>query len=191
MRKSRRTSRTSKKRKGQSSAHRKLLPVLRPSQNMRDIIKQLVMLEDHLYQPQKRCTDCIRKHFLTIEALAEECATLCKPKAILPEARTIATKVRILHHVWEARRKDSALMETVASKLRKLRKGLMRTFSALPLNKLPSKETSAVNAVLQATKKSRRRSKRKPRRAGHRRKSVKSVKSSLKSTLTAVRPLTH
>lgn len=131
-----------------NNATRRLLPVLRPSQNMRDIIKQLALLEDHLYQPQKRCTDCIRKHFLTIEGLAEECATLCKPTAILPEARSVATSVRILHHAWEQRRKDPKLAEHVAGKLRKLRKGLMKRFSALPLNKLPSRETAAVNGVL-------------------------------------------
>lgn len=127
---------------------RRLLPVLRPTQNMRDIIKQLALLEDHLYQPPKRCTDCIRKHFLTIEGLAEECATLCKPRAILPESRKIASTARVLHHAWEARRKDPVVAEHVAGKLRRLRKGLMRRFSALPLDKLPTAETRAVNTLL-------------------------------------------
>lgn len=127
---------------------RRLLPVLRPAQNMRDIIKQMVMLEDHLYHPQKRCVDCIRKHFLTVEGLAEECATLCKPQAILPESRKIARSVRILHHAWEQRRKDPAMAEHVAGALRKMRKKLMTRFSALPLNKLPSSETTAVARML-------------------------------------------
>lgn len=127
---------------------RKLLPVLRPGQNMRDIIKQFAMLEDHLYQPQKRCKDCIRKHFLTIEGLAEECATLCKPRNILPESRKIASTARVLHHVWEQRPKDPKVAEFVAGKLRKVRKGLMTRFSALPINKLPSKETAQVNRML-------------------------------------------
>ena len=129
---------------------RRLLPVLRPSQNMRDIIKQLVMLEDHLFHPQKRCKDCIRKHFLTIEGLAEECATLCKPRAILPETRKVATGVRVLHHVWEQRTSDPHAAEMVAGKLRKLRKGLMTRFSSLPLNKLPSNETEQVNRYLRS-----------------------------------------
>lgn len=134
---------------------RKLLPVLRPSQNMRDIIKQLALLEDHLYHPQKRCPDCIRKHFLTIEGLAEECATLCKPRAILPESRKVATVSRVLHHAWEARPKDPAVAEHVAGKLRRLRKGLMRTFAALPLDKLPTRETNAVNALLGSVRRAR------------------------------------
>lgn len=127
---------------------RRLLPVMRPAQNMRDIIKQMVLLEDHLFQPQKRCVDCIRKHFLTVEALAEECATLCKPEAILPECRAVATGTRVLHHAWEQRRKDPRVAEGIAGRLRRLRKGLMKRFSALPLEKLPSRETEAVRRLV-------------------------------------------
>lgn len=141
--KSRPRGRSSKK-----AGPRKLLPVLRPCQNMRDIIKQMALLEDHMYHPQKRCPDCIRKHFLTIEGLAEECSTLCNPKNILPESRSIATKIRVLHHAWEARPKDARVTEYIAGRLRKLRKCLMRSFSALPVDKLPTKETNAVNTVL-------------------------------------------
>lgn len=125
-----------------------MLPVLRPQHNMRDIIKQLTLLEDHLHQPTKRCTDCIRKHFLTIEGLAEECGSLCKPDAILPESRKVASTVRVLQHAWEQQPKNAALAEHVASRLRWLRKGLMKRFSALAVNKLPTKETEAVNELL-------------------------------------------
>jgi hypothetical protein len=55
-----------------------LLPVLDPRFNMREICKQSVLLEDHLFQKEKRCHDCIIKHFLTIEGLAEEAVTLDK-----------------------------------------------------------------------------------------------------------------
>ena len=53
-----------------------LLPVMNPWHNLREICKQAILLEDHLNQPEKRCTDCIRKHFLTIEALYEEAVSL-------------------------------------------------------------------------------------------------------------------
>lgn len=144
--------RNSKKapKKPKPAGRRRLLPVLRPIQNMRDIIKQLVLLEDHLLQPQKRCKDCIRKHFLTVEGLAEECVTLCKPQAILPEARKVASKARIFHHAWEQGPNDPAVAEGVGSRLRKLRKGLLVRFSKLPLNKLPSKETEAVQKLLKS-----------------------------------------
>jgi hypothetical protein len=136
--------------------HRKLLPVLRPAQNMRDIIKQMILLEDHLFQPQKRCKDCIRKHFLTIEGLAEECVTLCKPRNILPESRKIAETARVFHHSWEAHPNDPRVAESLAGQIRKLRKSLMRTYAALPVNKLPTKETNAVKALLRQIRQPRR-----------------------------------
>ena len=128
--------------------HRSLMPVMRPSQNMRDIIKQMLLLEDHLYHAEKRCSDCIRKHFLTIEALAEECTSLCKPTNILPEARALTSLMRVLHHAWEQQPKNGALMERIASRIRKTRKALMKKYAALPIEKLPSAETNKVNAML-------------------------------------------
>lgn len=67
-----------------------LLPVMNPYFNMREICKQSILLEDHLFQKRKRCQDCVRKHLLTIEALAEELVTLdksgeCKAYYDLPD----------------------------------------------------------------------------------------------------------
>jgi len=53
-----------------------LLPIFEPMHNAREIAKQLVLLEDHLAHPSKHCPDCIRKHLLTAEALAEEAVSL-------------------------------------------------------------------------------------------------------------------
>lgn len=55
-----------------------ILPVMNPLFNLREICKQSALLEDHLNNPRKRCPDCIRKHFLTIEALYEEATSLDK-----------------------------------------------------------------------------------------------------------------
>ena len=55
-----------------------ILPVMSPLFNLREICKQSALLEDHLNNPRKRCPDCIRKHFLTIEALYEEATSLDK-----------------------------------------------------------------------------------------------------------------
>lgn len=55
---------------------RRRLSLLHPQFNMREIAKQMVLLEDHLAHANKRCPDCIRKHLLTIEAMAEEAVTL-------------------------------------------------------------------------------------------------------------------
>lgn len=55
---------------------RKRLSLLHPQFNMREIAKQMVLLEDHLAHANKHCPDCICKHLLTIEALAEEAVAL-------------------------------------------------------------------------------------------------------------------
>lgn len=57
-------------------ASSELLPLMDPLFNLREACKQMCLLEDHLVQPQKRCMDCITKHFLTLEGLFEEAATL-------------------------------------------------------------------------------------------------------------------
>ena len=43
-----------------------------PLFNVREAAKQCLALEDHLENSNKRCVDCIRKHFLLIEMFLEE-----------------------------------------------------------------------------------------------------------------------
>lgn len=121
---------------------------------MREIIKQLVLLEDHLVQKCKRCPDCIRKHMAFTEGLAEECATLCSKDgaATASDASRVARTVRVLHHAWEQGPRDDRVCAEVASRLRTLRKSLMRTYAALPLEKLPTSEQNDVKKVLRGAK---------------------------------------
>lgn len=123
---------------------------MRPAQNMREIIKQLIMLEDHMFQSCKRCPDCIRKHFLSIEGLAEECGTLCAAKnsAVAKDAAEVARQVRVLHHAWEAKPADCRVATAVATRLRTMRKPLMKKYAALPIDALPSDETAEVKRML-------------------------------------------
>ena len=60
----------------QKQASDNFLPLMDPLFNLREIAKQMILLEDHLFHEQKQCKDCISKHCLTIEALAEEAVTL-------------------------------------------------------------------------------------------------------------------
>lgn len=48
------------------------LSLMDPRHNAREVCKQLLLLEDHLAHAEKRCPDCVRKHFLMAEALADE-----------------------------------------------------------------------------------------------------------------------
>ena len=77
-----------------------LLPIMSPLYNLREICKQIVLLEDHLNQPRKRCPDCIRKHFLTIEALFEEAVSLDKDLKYMEVLDGKDEEIRKLQAVW-------------------------------------------------------------------------------------------
>jgi len=55
-----------------------LLPIMDPRFNMREICKEIILLSTHLCAEDRSCIDCISKHGLTIEALAEEGISLDK-----------------------------------------------------------------------------------------------------------------
>lgn len=55
-------------------------PVSDPIYNMQQIVKQSILLEEHLSNENKRCRDCITKHFLHIIGLAEEAQMLATNK---------------------------------------------------------------------------------------------------------------
>ncbi len=102
-----------------------LLPVMDPRFNMREMCKQSVLLEDHLFQKEKRCHDCIIKHFLTIEGLAEEAITLDKEHKY-PELNDIPPKVRKIAKKYIDNYKDPKQPSVIAQELRELRKNMMQ-----------------------------------------------------------------
>lgn len=53
-----------------------LQPLQDPLWNVREICKELTLLEGHLNNEDQRCDDCISKHLLRCEALAEEAISL-------------------------------------------------------------------------------------------------------------------
>lgn len=117
-----------------------LLPVLRPSFNAREICKELALLERHLNEPQQRCKDCINKHFLTIEALAEEAISLHCPekKRECPRVlHTIPDTIRRLQTNLAATKYAPAKCKKTAAELRKIRKALMPHFAVIPSAQLP------------------------------------------------------
>lgn len=95
-----------------------MLPLLHPLYNLREACKQAVLLEDHLFSPEKRCPDCIRKHFLTLEALLDEALTLDSGRAYGELLAGRAGAVRELAGTWNS----GADPVTVAQGLRALRK---------------------------------------------------------------------
>jgi lysophospholipase L1-like esterase len=96
-----------------------LLPVFEPTYNMREVCKQLCLIEDHLNQRDKRCADCIRKHFLTIEGLIEEGIGLDKEAKHHEELQKGLDLVRGAQKCWNDGKKPEP---AIAQELRTLRK---------------------------------------------------------------------
>ena len=101
-----------------SEKKRGLLPIMSPLYNMREICKQVALLEEHLNQPRKRCPDCIRKHFLTIEALFEEAISLDKDFKYDEYLDGKAEMCRLLQEEWL----DGGDEQKIAQQLRAMRK---------------------------------------------------------------------
>lgn len=100
-----------------------LLPIMDPLFNLREACKQMALLEDHLNQPRKRCPDCIRKHFLTLEALFEEAASLAGDRddaELSGMGQSNAQAMRDLSEQWL----DEVAPEEIAASLRVVRKKL-------------------------------------------------------------------
>ena len=95
-----------------------LLPIMHPLYNLREICKQCALLEDHLNNERKRCQDCIRKHFLTIEALFEEATSLDNKAKWADKIDGKAELVRELQTRWI----DEDDPRVLAQEIRALRK---------------------------------------------------------------------
>lgn len=70
------------------------LKISDPRFNVREIAKQLVLLEQHLLEDGKYCPDCITKHILTVEALAEECQSLDKMRVWCPLSGEVVARAQ-------------------------------------------------------------------------------------------------
>jgi hypothetical protein len=104
--------------------NKNLLPIMNPLFNMREICKQCILLEDHLFQKRKRCDDCIKKHCLTIEGLAEEAITLDKDKQYNLDKLGLADQFRTI----QTRYLSGEDPVDIAQTLRQIRKPLMNKY---------------------------------------------------------------
>ena len=91
-----------------------------PLFNIREICKEFTLLEDHLNCEDKRCFDCINKHFLKCEALAEEAISLDDADEY-PFLSSLPGKIRSWHYLVQ----DGESPGSIASGIRRMRKDLM------------------------------------------------------------------
>jgi len=104
-------------------------PVSNPAYNMQQIVKQSILLEEHITNKNKRCRDCITKHFLHIIGLAEEAQMLATDKCY--KYPLISESVEIYNDLFKTwiKNKDNELINLqVADKLRINRKKLIAIY---------------------------------------------------------------
>lgn len=94
-------------------------PLMDPLFNMREMCKEFTLLEDHLNQPDMQCQDCINKHLMKCEALAEEAISLDK-EGKYPFISLIPNTIR----GWHTYALENNNLEKLASPVRELRKKL-------------------------------------------------------------------
>jgi hypothetical protein len=104
-------------------------PVSDPKYNMQQIVKQSILLEEHLINKNKRCRDCITKHFQHIIGLSEEAQMLATNKSnkypLLNESVIIYNE---LFTQWIKNRYDDNNILNVSDKLRIHRKKLIAIY---------------------------------------------------------------
>jgi hypothetical protein len=106
-----------------------------PEFNMREIAKQMILLEDHLANDEKFCSDCIRKHILTIEGLSEEGLSLDTGKSMSKDFNKYAS----LSRSWMISHTDKKNRFGLLQNIRKERKPLMNKVYDPRANKFKSK----------------------------------------------------
>ena len=104
-------------------------PVSNPAYNMQQIVKQSILLEEHITNKNKRCRDCITKHFLHIIGLAEEAQMLASNKCHkFPLINESVSLYNDLFNNWMESRDDDVKILTVSDKLRIHRKKLIAIY---------------------------------------------------------------
>ena len=101
-------------------------PVSDPKYNMHQIVKQSILLEEHLANKNKRCRDCITKHFSHIIGLAEEAVMLaCSDVNKYPLMSELPPYYDKLFKKWL---KDTSCSLLVCKDLRNMRKRIIAIY---------------------------------------------------------------
>lgn len=105
-----------------------LHPIMDPRFNMREAAKQCLLLEDHLNNTKKRCYDCIRKHFLTIDGLLEEAVSLEVDNVLRDYYRKLHIYWIKIEKTYARNPADSNNLDNVSKEIRGFRKPLLEQY---------------------------------------------------------------
>lgn len=90
-----------------------MLDIFKPKHNLKEICKESVLLETHLQIPGQRCPDCIMKHLLTMEALADEAIKIDVDGKMLHLTKALPEKIRAVQHAFHKGVNDHELGQHV------------------------------------------------------------------------------
>jgi hypothetical protein len=111
--------------KKKKTKHRNRPPINSSTFNIREIAKQLILLEEHLTDDEKFCMDCIYKHLLTVEALGEEALTLDPEGDHVDICKDMSDRAR----KWISQLADRKVRkESLAKVIRPIRKDLVSIY---------------------------------------------------------------
>jgi molecular chaperone GrpE (heat shock protein) len=96
-----------------------LLPILDVEFNIREAVKNMLLLEDHLLDKRRRCMDCCKKNMLLLEEFLEEGITLDKKGKYVKELEKNSKIVRNLQKKLLEGRKNYF---DIAMEIRKMRR---------------------------------------------------------------------
>lgn len=106
-------------------------PVSAPEYNMKEVIQQSILLEDHLSNERKFCIDCITKHFLALIAYCNEALTLAGNKVDeFPFMSECPSMYEKMYQTWSHNKKDKEVRLDILTELREVRKKLMASYLA-------------------------------------------------------------
>ena len=96
-----------------------------PAFNVRALVKELILLEDHLSCNEKQCRECIIKHALKSEAWAEEGLTLSPDAGLSNLFQSLLPRLNVLVNNALAGADCMSMAGEVRALRRELQKRLM------------------------------------------------------------------
>lgn len=96
-----------------------LLPILDVRFNIREAVKNMLLIEDHLLDKRRRCMDCCKKHLLLIESFLEEGISLDKKGKY---CKKIEKDVKVIRKLQKKLLEGRKNYYDIAMEIRKLRK---------------------------------------------------------------------
>lgn len=104
-------------------------PVNDPDYNVKEVIKNTLLIEQHLAEDQKYCKECIVKHFLISIAYLEEAIWMaCKNCDKYPNLKESLTFYNQLFETWRKQMDDQQTRLNTLQELRTWRQQMIRLY---------------------------------------------------------------